>query len=104
MYAHQMDVPQSIEMYDKVHAELVKTIGKPLPDGCLLHMITRTETGFRVTEVWDSHDTADKFGDDVLRPIIERIAGPEAVAGGPPPSQELDLHTLELGQQANAPM
>jgi hypothetical protein len=62
------------------------------------------DTGFRVTEVWDSHETADKFGDDVLRPIIERVAGPEAVAGGAPPSQELDLHTLKLGQQANAPM
>lgn len=94
MYAHQMDVEQPLAMWDAVHAEVTKKTGKDLPDGCLLHMVTATAAGFRVTEVWESHEAADRFDNEVRRPIIERIGGADAVAAGPPPSEELDLHAL----------
>lgn len=94
-YAHMMDVPQSLEMYDKVRAEVEKQIGGPMPKDCLLHMVTETDAGFRVTEVWESHEAADRFGDEVMRPIIDRVAGPEVSAQGPPPSSELQLHRLQ---------
>jgi hypothetical protein len=97
MYAFQMDVQQPIEMYDRVHAELVTSLGKEVPDGCLMHMVTEIPGGFRITEAWDSHEQSDRFGDEVMRPTILRVAGEAAVAAGPPPSEELQLHNLQLG-------
>ena len=84
MYAHQMDVQQPIEMYDRVRSEVVKTIGREVPEGCLLHMATEIPGGFRVTEVWESHEQCDRFGDEVLRPTVFRVAGEEAAVAGPP--------------------
>jgi hypothetical protein len=99
VYAFQMDVEQPVEMYEQVHAEVERVTGQGLPEHCLLHMATRTPTGFRVTEVWDSHEAADRFGDEVVRPAIERIAGAQATAEGPPPSTELDVVGLETGRR-----
>jgi hypothetical protein len=100
MYAFSMDVGMPVEMYQRVSAELSKELGGSLPEGCLMHLATRTGSGFRVTEVWQSHEQSDRFGDQVMRPLIERIAGPEATAGGPPPSQELDVLRFEIGRQS----
>ncbi len=102
MYAHQMDVERPLEMYDAVHAEVNKRIGQNIADGSLMHMVTKTATGFRVTEVWESHEAADRFGDEVMRPVIEIVAGPDAVADGPPPSDELDLHALLTASTSNS--
>lgn len=102
MYAYQMDVDQPMDMYDRVRAEVVKTIGKEMPDGCLLHMVTDTATGFRVTEVWDSHEACDRFGDEIMRPTVERVGGPAAVQAGPPPNQELAVHMLQIAHAAQA--
>ncbi|MDQ6650221.1 MAG: hypothetical protein M3Z02_08910 [Actinomycetota bacterium] len=97
-----MDVAQPIEMYDKVRAEVEKQLGQPAPAGCLMHLVTRTDDGFRVTEVWESHEAADRFGDEIMRPIIERVAGPDMAAQGPPPSVELEVHRLALSEQSSA--
>jgi hypothetical protein len=103
-YAYTMDVPQPIEMYDKVRAELEKRLGRSIPEGCLLHLAVKTDTGFRVTEVWESHEAVDRFGDEVMRPIIAGVMGvPEAeLEQNPPPNQEIDLHHLEVDVQALA--
>ena len=93
-WAHMMDVPQPIEMYDQVQAEVEKQLGRPLHPECLLHMVTQTDTGFRVTEVWESHEAADRFGDEVLQPIIGRVVGQQVLEQGPPPTEELHLHRL----------
>ncbi len=102
MYAYQMDVEHPLAMYDAVSAELRKMNGNDIPDGCLMHMATATATGFRITEVWESHEAADRYGDEVRRPIVERIGGADAVAGGPPPSEEIDLHALLTASRSDA--
>jgi hypothetical protein len=96
MYAYQMDVAQPISMYDQVHAEVQRRLGKPTPDECLMHLATATDGGFRITEVWTSHEACDRFSDEVLRPIIGEVVGQEMLAAGPPPSTELDVRALEL--------
>ncbi len=105
-YAVTMDVPQPAEMYEKVHAAVVQRLGRELPEGCLLHLATRTEGGFSVTEVWESHEAADRF-DDVLRPMISEVSGmspAEMLAQGPPPSHEFDVLglTVDAGARAGA--
>lgn len=94
MYAFQMDVSQPLEMYDRVTAALEQS-GQAQPPDRLLHMCVQIDGGFRITEVWESHEACDRYGDVVMRPTIERVAGPEVVAG-PPLSEELGLHSLRL--------
>ena len=95
MYAYSMDVLQPLESYDEVHAEVERRLGGKPADGCLLHLVTRIDGGFRVTEVWESREAADRFSDEHMREVIGSVMGPEAVAAGPPPAQELDVHHLQ---------
>ncbi|MDQ1634747.1 MAG: hypothetical protein QOJ32_1556 [Frankiaceae bacterium] len=102
-YAITMDVPQPAEMYEKVHAIVTQRLGREMPEGCLLHLATRTDGGFSVTEVWETHEAADRFGDDVLRPVILEVSGlspAEMLAQGPPPSRELDVLGLTVDARA----
>jgi hypothetical protein len=102
MYAHQMDVRMPVEMYRQVHDEIIRRLGgQPAPE-CLVHLVTGIEGGFRVTEVWESREASDKFGRELVQPVIESIAGPEA-ASTPPTTAELDVINLDLGQRTPAP-
>jgi hypothetical protein len=101
MYAYEMDVARPLEMYDRVHAE-IEGKASDLADQCLLHLVTRTDSGFRVTDVWETHEAADRWGDEVMRPAIERLFGAEMTADGPPPSRELNVHHLQVGRRAEA--
>ena len=101
MYGYSMDVAMPLEDYDRVQAEIQGHMGD-LADQLLLHLVTRTDGGFRVTDVWETHEAADRFGDEVMRPAIERLFGAEMAAGGPPPSQELDVHHLQVGRRTEA--
>jgi hypothetical protein len=98
MYGYSMDVPMPVEMYDRVHAEVERRLGSPMAPGCLLHLVTRTDGGFRVTEVWDSHEANDRFTDEVLRPVMTEVLGAQQVAAGPPPSLDLDIVRLQVGR------
>ena len=85
-----MDVPQPVEMYEEVLAAL-RDSGQHQPAERLFHMAVPTGSGFRVPEIWESHDAVDRYGDEVMRPTIERIVGAEAVAGGTPPNPKLTV-------------
>ena len=63
----------SIEMYDKVNAEMQKRMGEdnPLVAECLVHMCRQTEEGFTVLEVWSSEAKAQEYWDDYLSKAIE---------------------------------
>jgi quinol monooxygenase YgiN len=102
MYAFHLEVPQPIEMYDKVVAALQEA-GLAQPPERLLHLCTPTEGGFRVTEVWESHEAVDRYGQEVMRPTIARVAGPEAIEGGPPPNLEFEVRGLQLGAKRLVP-
>ena len=62
MYAYDMDVAMPIEEYDRIHAE-IQGRTSDVADQCLPHLVTRTDTGFRVTEVRETHEAADRWGD-----------------------------------------
>ncbi len=95
MYSFSADVPMPIEQYNAVMKEL-ESAGQIAPAERLVHLCTPTAEGFRITEVWESHEAADRYGDDAIRPAIVRILGEEAIAGGPPPNQEFELAGLQL--------
>ena len=49
MYGIITTVPAPVEMYDAVHAEIIKRVGTP--DGMLVHVGRATTNGFQVLEV-----------------------------------------------------
>lgn len=95
MYAFSVDVPMPIEQYTAVMDDL-RASGNNAPPERLLHFCTPTTEGFRITEVWESHEAVDRYGDEVIGPTIGRVAGEEALAGGPPPNQEFELAGLQV--------
>jgi hypothetical protein len=95
MYAFSVDVSMPIAQYAAVMNGL-KESGNDAPSERLVHICTETADGFRITEVWESHEAADRFGDEAIRPVIGRVVGEEALAAGPPPNQEFQLAGLQL--------
>ena len=80
-------VPASIEMYDAVHAEAMQHQA----DGLVIHLARTIDGGFQVIEVWESKEHCDRYGAEVLGPIIVRLTGAEAAGSAP---EEFDVHTL----------
>jgi hypothetical protein len=94
-YAHVVDVAAPIEMYDALHAEIVRQSGGTV-DGLLVHLGHPTTTGFRVVEVWQSRTHFERYNDEVVLPVIQRMT---AGQDGPAPEQAIeafDVHGLVL--------
>jgi hypothetical protein len=102
MYAFSVDVPMPIESYAAV-MDALKAAGNDAPPERLVHICTPTAEGFRITEVWQSHEVCDRYGDEAIRPAIISVVGEEAVAGGPPPNQEFELAGLQVGRDRLLP-
>ena len=103
MFARQMEVAQPMETYDRVWGQVQTKLEGKAPEGQLFHMCSPTEGGFRVTEVWESVEAADRFDAEVRRPTILSVVGPEVMASGPPPTEDLQIHNLILsGERISA--
>jgi hypothetical protein len=66
------DVSALIENYDET-IPLVEEITHGIPDGLIAHIASPTETGYRITEVWQSEDHWKRFWTDVLTPLLQRL-------------------------------
>lgn len=87
--------------YDAVGAALDL---KEAPDGLLIHTagFDRDAGVFRIFDVWESREHGEKFLNEKLMPIIERMAGEAAQRGDEtftPPRRETwyDLHDSMKG-------
>ena len=99
MYAYEMDVPLPVEAYDRMHAEIVRRGGDQVP-GCLVHLVTTTGSGFRVTDVWTSKDAADRWQAEVMLPVAEAVFGPGEGTDATPRGRELQVHHFAIGADA----
>jgi hypothetical protein len=86
-------VPAPIEMYDGMHAELVKRVGMSI-DGLLVHIGRATTGGFQTLEVWESKEHYDRANTDIVLPLMRELTGDQ-----PPPSigqatETFDVHGL----------
>jgi hypothetical protein len=94
-YAHVIDVPAPVEMYDALHAEIVRRSGATV-DGLLVHVGRPTATGFQVLEVWQSRAHFDRYNEQVVLPSVASMATGQP---GPAPQQaveEFQVHGLVL--------
>jgi len=60
--------------------------GKAEP-GTLFHWVTATQSGFQVTDVWESQDAFEKFGADRVAPFAQQLGFPN-----PPTVRVFDVH------------
>lgn len=90
MYGVITTVPAPVEMYDAMHAEMVKQVGTSV-EGLLVHVGRATTDGFQTVEVWESKQHYDRANTDVVMPLMRKLAGDQ-----PPPSIEQAAETFDL--------
>ena len=65
MYGVITTVPAPVEMYDGMHAEIIKRAGTSV-DGLLVHVGRATTDGFQTLEVWESKEHFDRANTDIV--------------------------------------
>jgi hypothetical protein len=89
-----VDGDTSTTNYDAVAAEL----GRTVPAGLIVHTagFDRDRGVFRVVDVWESREAGQRFMDETLMPIIERMASERAPEDFRPPDAEswYELHDV----------
>jgi hypothetical protein len=97
-FVNEFDVEsgdRSTTVYDKVNERL--GIEADMPPGLICHTAGFADDVFRIFDVWESREQADRFYDDRLMPIV-KAAMEEAGEGGPPDRQYFyELHDIVKG-------
>ncbi len=68
MYGVTTTFPAPVEMYDRMHAEMMRRAG-PSVDGLLVHIGRATTDGFQIVEVWESKEQYDRAHADIEVPL-----------------------------------
>jgi len=77
----------TLEQYDQIIEQMGFTPrGKGGPGG-LFHWVTKTETGLRVVDVWESREVFEKFAAEKIGPISAAVGIPN-----PPAIQFIAVH------------
>jgi predicted metal-binding protein len=91
MYGTMRTFPAPVEMYDGMHAQLLKRVVPATVDGLLVHIGRATTDGFQVLEVWESEEQYDRANTDIVLPLMRELAGDQ-----PPPSTEQTTETFDV--------
>jgi hypothetical protein len=76
----------TLEQYDKVIELMGFTPGGAGAPGGLFHWVTATDDGIRVTDVWESREQFEKFGQDEI--------GPKTQEAGIPAPPQISFHDV----------
>jgi hypothetical protein len=60
------------EQYDSTITRLNEVLGESAPNGCDYHVCFGTEGNLRVSEIWDSREEFEAFG-EILMPILAEV-------------------------------
>ena len=91
MYGVVTTVPAPVEMYDRMHAELIKQAGTSVEGmGLLVHVGRATADGFERFEVWESEDHYDR-ATEMAGSLMRDLAGDL-----PQPSTEPSAEVFEV--------
>jgi hypothetical protein len=93
-YSYVVDVPMPIELYAAAHGAIQEAAGDT-DYGMLVHIARATDTGFQITEVWQSKEHCDRFDVEVAIPVITRISGGQPMPQ--PPREEFATLGLIVG-------
>ena len=81
-YGFVQVVPAPIEVYDALHAEIVRR-KDPTSCGLLVHVGRPMPEGFQVIEVWESKGQQERFNAEVVEPAMTQLSGGEPPSTGP---------------------
>jgi hypothetical protein len=90
-----VDVPAPIELYDTLHAELVRRTAGGV-EGLLVHLGRATATGFQVLEIWESKAQYEWYDAEVVRPALAELTG--GAPPGPPRMEDFEVRGLVIPQ------
>ncbi len=69
-----VDYPDvTLEQYDEVVEIMGLLPGGPPPSGVLFHCVTKTDTGIRIIDVWDSRQALVEFQEETIVPLFRKI-------------------------------
>lgn len=77
----------TLEQYDEVIKSMGFSPGGAGAPGGLFHWVTKTDTGIRVTDVWESREQFERFAEDEIGPKSQAAGVP-----GPPKTTFYDVH------------
>ena len=86
------DVPGADpEFYDQT-VQMVEEMTHGIPEGCIVHIMSPTDDGYRLTEVWQSEEAWQRFRSEILTPLLRRITGEESPQQ--PDPQAFPVHSV----------
>jgi len=77
----------TLDQYDQVIELMGFSPGGATPPGALFHWVTKTDAGFRVTDVWQDRETFDRFAQEHIGPHSAEVGIPN-----PPQISFFDVH------------
>jgi len=90
-YGLMVTLPLPIEVYHRVHAEVMSAQGdRPVP-GLLVHFARETAGGYQLVEVWEAKQDSDRFSEEVVNPIVERLSAGQPPLAEPPVTEEFEV-------------
>jgi hypothetical protein len=63
----------TLDQYDQVVQAMGLTPGGPTPPNALFHWATKTDTGVRVTDVWESREAFEQFAQEQIGPQTQAV-------------------------------
>ena len=93
MHAFQYEVPGNKRLYQQCLAEL----GPGKPEGLVMRLVTKTQSGLRHTMVWESKEAWEHYRDESVRPAVMTVLERAGISppGGDPYEEELFVVDLE---------
>ena len=67
----------TLDQYDQVVGAMGLSPGGPTPPGALFHWVTETDSGVRVTDVWESQAAFEAFAQEQIGPQTQAVGLPE---------------------------
>jgi hypothetical protein len=91
-YGMMQTIPLPIEAYEEIHAQVMAAVDGPVP-GLYVHFARSTQKGYQLVEVWESKQHCDRFMEQVVNPIVERVTDGRPLAAEPV-TEEFEVHGL----------
>ena len=66
----------SLDQYDQVIEKMGFSPGGAGAPGGLFHWVTATNGGIRVTDVWETREQFEQFGQDKIGPLTQEVGLP----------------------------
>jgi hypothetical protein len=77
----------TLEQYDKLLEAMGLEREGSAPPGCMFHWVSSSDSGVRVTDVWESREQFDDFGHSRIGPLVAQVGMP-----GPSQTRYFDVH------------